>query len=144
MSNIDTILNCLSKVKALGHGRYKALCPCHSEKTPSLSVTDLGDGRIIAHCFGCGANGLDIVAAIGLEPSELFPKQPKNERQGYKPVRKPFPAADVLESLLHEATIVMLAASDICNGVAVSKADFERIELANKRISMAVQYAKGK
>lgn len=42
---------------------YRALCPFHSEKTPSFSVVpDKG----FYHCFGCGAHGdvLDFVAEI--------------------------------------------------------------------------------
>ncbi|MDP9352530.1 MAG: CHC2 zinc finger domain-containing protein [Chloroflexota bacterium] len=37
-----------------GRGTHKALCPFHTEKTPSLLVDDR-DGHY--HCFGCGAHG---------------------------------------------------------------------------------------
>ena len=60
---------------------------------------------------------------------------------GFKRERITFPAHDILKSIMHESTIVMIAASDILNGVEVSKADFSRIELAHNRLSAAVQCA---
>jgi DNA primase len=40
-------------LKGIG-GNYKALCPFHSEKTPSFTVTRQ---KQIFHCFGCGVGG---------------------------------------------------------------------------------------
>lgn len=48
------------KLERAGRGEFKALCPFHSERTPSFTVsTDKG----FYHCFGCGAHGdvLDFV-----------------------------------------------------------------------------------
>lgn len=142
MSNIDIILNQLDKVKNKGGGKYVALCPCHDEKTPSLHVSDMGDGRILAHCFGCGANGIDIILALGIDQSLLFPDKPKNGEHGYKRERVPFPARQVLQSLLFESNVIMLAAAQIVSGKKLSATDFKRVELANNRIYEAVNYAK--
>jgi len=141
MSNIDLVLNLLSGVKNVRNREFSALCPVHNEKTPSLRIKELDGERIIMHCFGCGANGIAVIDALGLDASVLFPPRPKNERGGFKRERITFPAHDILKSIRHESTIVMLAASDILNGVAVSKADFSRIELAYNRLSAAVQCA---
>ena len=43
------------QVKLTRRGReYLALCPFHSEKTPSFTVSDQ---KAFYHCFGCGAHG---------------------------------------------------------------------------------------
>lgn len=61
----------LSKVKRVGDGRFIALCPAHQEKTPSLSIRVEGN-KILLNCFGCGAGGTEICAALGLSISDLF------------------------------------------------------------------------
>jgi len=43
MANIDIILSRLEKVKPLGNNKYRALCPCHEEKTPSFNLKLLDD-----------------------------------------------------------------------------------------------------
>ena len=43
----------LRGVKPEGDG-YKALCPCHHDTNPSLSLRELPDGTLLAHCLaGC-------------------------------------------------------------------------------------------
>lgn len=69
--SLQNILAKLDKVKRISPNAYKALCPVHGEKTPSLSIKDLGD-KVIAHCFGCGATGVEVVESLGLEIGELF------------------------------------------------------------------------
>ncbi len=69
--SLTNILNCLDKVTKTGQNAYKAICPCHAENTPSLTIKEDGN-NIMCHCFGCGANGMEVVQALGLESSELF------------------------------------------------------------------------
>ncbi|CAB4132177.1 TOPRIM domain containing protein [uncultured Caudovirales phage] len=69
--SLQNILNNLDKVKRIKHNEYKALCPVHEEKTPSLTISDLGN-KIVCHCFGCGATGVDVVSALGMNIEELF------------------------------------------------------------------------
>ena len=53
-NNIVDIIGDVLELKAAGSGRLKALCPFHTEKTPSFTVTL---SRQMFHCFGCGKNG---------------------------------------------------------------------------------------
>jgi DNA primase len=49
---------------------YKALCPFHSEKTPSFMVNQ---SKQIFHCFGCGIGG-DVVSFLMKYESISFPE----------------------------------------------------------------------
>jgi hypothetical protein len=132
-SNIDVLLNQLHKVKQTGHGQYIASCPSHRDKSPSLAIRD-DNGKILLRCFaGCSAH--EIVNAVGLNLSDLFPK----ESSYSKPTKNPFPAASVLRCIQAEALIVVTAACNIANGVTLSNEDLQRLVLAASRIGGAYE-----
>jgi DNA primase len=86
---VEQLLSRLAKVKATGVFKWAACCPAHEDKNPSLVIRQLDDGRILLHCFG-GCEALDVVEALGLSMTDLFP-----ERLGeLKQVAHPFSAAD--------------------------------------------------
>lgn len=64
-ANVEDILNRLDDVRPRGPGQWKALCPAHDDRNPSLSVTKGDDGRPLLHCFA-GCTYPDIMAALGL------------------------------------------------------------------------------
>lgn len=69
---IDVVLPRLTLVKASGKRAWIARCPAHEDRTPSLSITEGRDGRVLLNCHaGCAAAA--VVAAIGLTMSDLFP-----------------------------------------------------------------------
>jgi len=68
---LDEILPHLEKVKSTGKEKYKACCPVHNEKNPSMDMTEK-DGKVLIHCHACGANGLSVVRALGLPVGLLF------------------------------------------------------------------------
>src|ERR1039458_8965068 len=50
----DHVFPRLDAPKPKADGGYKALAPCHDDRTHSLSVSIGGTGRVIWHCFaGC-------------------------------------------------------------------------------------------
>jgi len=131
----EALLSRLDKVRRTGAGRWIARCPAHDDKSPSLSIRELEDGRVLLHCFaGCGAH--DIVAAVGLEMDALFPDRPIG---GKKPERRPFSAMDALRALAFEGTIILLAAKDTSTGKALSARDIERLATAIGRINAALE-----
>ena len=68
---MDEILAQLERVRK-SSGGYRASCPVHGEdKDPSLSIAHR-DGKVIMHCFACGANGMDVVKELGMSVNVLF------------------------------------------------------------------------
>ena len=55
---------------------YKARCPAHNDKNPSLSIGRGDDGKIIFHCYA-GCDQRDIVDALGLQFQDLYPQKQK-------------------------------------------------------------------
>ena len=136
---IDDLLSRLDKVRQTGPGRWSSCCPSHQDKAPSLSVRDLDDGRIRVQCFA-GCSTADVLAAVGLEFSDLYPERLPADPHA-KPERRPFPAADVLRALRHESLVVACAAGTLQRGMTLGDNDLERLALAQQRIEAAARYA---
>jgi hypothetical protein len=125
----ETLLSKLSKVKPTGKHRWQACCPAHDDNSPSMVITEADDGRVLVHCFaGCGVD--EIVGAVGLELSDLFPPRETHAR----PDRKPWRASDLIHIAAHEALIVSVAASYIANGKPLTDADRQRLLTAASRL----------
>jgi hypothetical protein len=88
---VDDILARLDKVRPSGHCRWMARCPAHEDGSPSLMVSQDETGKVGIHCFaGCG--GSDVMEAIGLTLSDLYPERPFTERDStdkWNPHREP-------------------------------------------------------
>lgn len=132
MSNVDTFLSRLDKVRQTGPDSWMACCPAHEDKSASLSIRHADDKTLI-HCFaGCSVH--EVVSAIGLEICDLFPPR---ESHG-KPERRPFPAMDALRGIAFEALVVSAAASALLAGHPFTQVDRERLSLAAARIQSAL------
>jgi hypothetical protein len=133
----DTLLSRLDKAKTTGPGRWVACCPAHQDKRPSLHIKECDDGRVLVHCFtGCSVG--DILAAVGLEFSDLFPEK-LDLSDHHKPAeRAPFPAKDVLKTLAMEASIVAVAAGMLRSQGYLPVADEERLAVAYDRLTGAL------
>ncbi len=135
----DALLSRLDHVRPTGAGRWLARCPAHEDKSPSLSVRQLDDGRTLLQCFAqCSVD--EVLGAIGLDFDALFPERP-SERG--KRERRPFNAGDVLEIIAREATLVAVAACNVRQGISLSTEDHERLLLASERLNEARRLANG-
>lgn len=85
---------------------WSAKCPVHDDRRPSLSIGEGDDGRALLDCKkGCPTG--DVVAAVGLEMSDLFPAKsttPKPRSNG-KPARKTFATAREAIATLDKAMV---------------------------------------
>jgi len=131
--SIDNLLNRLEKVKSKGSGRWMACCPSHNDKSPSLSIREVDDGRILIYCHAnCETH--DVLASIGLDINDLFP-----QRLGeYKRLKNPFPAADILRAISFEALVVANSGSQMLNGTCLNFMERERLMTAISRLQEAV------
>ena len=69
MSPLERVLNCLNKVSESETG-WKACCPVHDDRHPSLSVTTGQDDRVLLKCHaGCSVE--EICTALGMTVAEL-------------------------------------------------------------------------
>ncbi|MFN7947022.1 MAG: AAA family ATPase [Blastocatellia bacterium] len=76
---LENFVSLLKGVKQCGKG-WKALCPAHEDRRPSLSISEGDNGRILLTCHaGCSTDA--IVQASGLRMSDLFAEP--QERQNY-------------------------------------------------------------
>ena len=138
--NINSILSRLHKVKPIGEGNYSACCVVHQDRTPSLVVTQKPDGLILIHCFGCGAGGVDICNALGIDPASLFPE---NTQRYEKQSRKGFSAWKMLHALRDDLVRLLIIANDLKKLNALSSDDRDFITEIVLRLNDGLSYLEG-
>jgi len=136
MNAVDNILSRLDGVKQTGVGTWRAHCPAHDNRNGlTLSIRETDDDRVLLHCFAeCSVD--DILAAVDLDASALFPPRPKDHR--HPPERRPFPAADALRAIAFESLVVVASAATMQAGQPFTDADRERLVVAAARIQAAL------
>ena len=120
---LEKVLGRLDKVKQAGAGQWKACCPGHDDKDPSLSIREADDGKVLLHCWA-GCTAAEITAAIGLELRDLFPGE-KKLRQG--------PSKAAIE---HERIVYQIGLSGQMQGCHLSAEDQARFDLAKQRLGV--------
>lgn len=136
----DLLLTRLERVRPTKPGSWIARCPAHTDKSPSLAITETSDGTILLHDFG-GCPVSDILAAVGLELRDLFPERVRDASpEGRRHARQMFKQsawAAALGVLSREATVVGCAAGMLRQGHVLSPEDDNRLTLAMQRIDDA-------
>jgi len=124
---LNDILPRLDKVKQRGD-RLWACCPVHQDKTPSLTLRE-EDGMVLIHCFGCSANGLQVVEALGLPASVLF----------LKPLDRPVIPRKTIGLAEEDTYFIALYESEKEKGNRVTFNDSKRYRLAIQRVKLLEQ-----
>jgi len=83
MKPLEKVLDKLDGIRE-SNGSWKALCPAHEDREPSLSVTEGDDGRALLKCFA-GCDTENIVGALGLEMKDLF-EQPNGHKKVFRTI----------------------------------------------------------
>ncbi len=126
MSAFDLITSRLEKFKSTGPSRGVGRCPAHADRSPSLAVRETEDGRVLMHCFaGCGVD--EIVNALGLDMTSLFPPKPAQPGGGTRREPRPWMPADVFEIARREVGIAAVICFDLFGGREISGEDRDRL-----------------
>jgi hypothetical protein len=135
----DKLLSRLRRVKKTGAGKWVASCPTREDKSPSLAIRELDDGRVLIHDFG--GDGVEaILAAVGLSFSDLYPAQ----AVGFaRPVARPFNASDVLSLVAFESTVALLVVLDVMRDETAPEIDLDRLRTAAQRLGDAAEACNG-
>ena len=136
---IEDILSRLEKVRRTGRGNWLACCPAHEDRSPSMTIHQADDGRILVKCFA-GCSFEDIAGAVGMGWEPWFP--PKQAEDFKPPIRRPFPAADVLEALSFECMVVAVTAEQMAVG-EITKEERQRLLICQQRIEEGRRLALG-
>ena len=116
---IDDFIERLEKVRKSGNG-YVACCPVHKDNNPSMTITEK-DGKVLCHCFSCGANGKQVAEAVGLPYAALF--------------SEPFVRTGMSRKDRDDLEMDRLVLAIAENNKPTTYADFKRLRLARERIS---------
>jgi hypothetical protein len=132
----ELILARLERVRQRAPSQWSASCPAHSDKSPSLSIRETPDGRVLMHCFG-GCTADEICGAIGLELTALFPPKPRAPGGGYSSLakRSVLTPMQALELLDKEAQVVFAAAGALAKGDTLPTRDRTRVLKAAAKIA---------
>ncbi|MHB2009538.1 MAG: hypothetical protein ACYCOX_16030 [Acidobacteriaceae bacterium] len=63
----------LARARPAGAGKWQARCPAHEDRSPSLSIAEGRNGRILIRCWA-GCETKDVLAAFGLTFKDISPE----------------------------------------------------------------------
>lgn len=137
-ADVHALLAHLDKVKQTGPGRWLACCPAHADRSPSLAVRETPDATILVKCFA-GCPTADVLAAVGLELADLFPRRERDTWSRPASPSQRWVPRDVLAAVAREALITLLAAEATHRGERLTRDDLQRLAQAAGRLRNAAR-----
>ncbi|MDT8322001.1 MAG: hypothetical protein RQ826_15895 [Xanthomonadales bacterium] len=133
----DRLLARLDGVRQTGPDTWTAKSPCRDDRTPSLSIKQVGD-RLLIHDFG-GNTADEILQAVGLSLGDLFDRPLTNHGRPFSQFqrKRQNQALEALKALMHECRVAWVCAEQMHAGFNLDPADRERLNLAMSRIRSA-------
>lgn len=134
--SVDHLLSRLTKVKRSGNDQWMACCPAHDDRSPSLSIKDAGNGKILVNCLA-GCSALDVLGAVGMDWNDVMPERVISNQE--RPTRQRVYPSDALRAIQFEARIVIATAFALNNGEKLPQTDLDRLKLSMERINTALE-----
>jgi len=131
VSSIDKLLDQLEGLKQSVPGKWIARCPAHEDRSPSLAIRELPDGRILLYCFG-GCETQAILSAMQLQFADLFPEPLALDNS--RRTRFGLSNAEILQLISHEITVAGLILANVVDTKTISEPDWTRFCRAAHRI----------
>ena len=133
--NLEVLLSRLDKGEKLTPGahqaRYRACCPAHDDKNPSLSVTLANSGSILIKCWS-GCSAYDVITAVGMEMTQLFPEKRTHHSP---PIHRPFSADQAAKAVSADAMLLAMIAAKLRNGEILTQEEMDAVLDAHTRAS---------
>ena len=126
--NIQPVMNLLERLEHVRQSKpdhWRARCPVHQSdksKSRTLSICESDTGGVLIHCFaGCAYDA--VLDAVGLQPSDMYPKDESIERIRHARVPAGQSYRRVIETARSAATIVEVGARMLSQGEALDSDD---------------------
>lgn len=136
MSNLINIVTGLN-AKKIGDGKYKACCPAHDDKNPSLSITEK-DGRVLFYCHsGCTQTEvIQVLISRGLwklsKKNDVCPEYPARQLLYYRLFMAVYIGDKKLGKNICESDLKILKQAKIVLESYGSLADSEQVRSVRK------------